>query len=59
MKKVDAEKLRQWTETLEKLQRKLPAEVSYSQLESYGEIRHYLATMLKRAEQEESRNGKT
>ncbi len=55
MTKVDAEKLREWTETLEKLQRKLPADVSYSQLESYGEVRHFLQAMLK---QEESRHGK-
>jgi hypothetical protein len=61
--KVSPGKLREWTETLETIQHKLPAEVSYNLLQSYGEVRHYLDIMLRQVESEykarETDNGRT
>ena len=44
------EKLKAWVETLEAIQNKLPSDISYYQLEQYGEIRHFLSLLLKQAE---------
>lgn len=50
--RVSHEKLKTWAETLEALQSKLPSDISYYRLESYGEIRQYINSLLKQAERE-------
>jgi len=50
--KVSPEKLRAWAETLEVIQGKLPADVSYYHLEQYGQIRNYINLLLQQAEKE-------
>ncbi len=54
---MDIEKLRAWVDTLDRIQNKLPADISYTHLENYGEIRQYMKGLLKRMEQKENNQG--
>ncbi len=52
---MDTEKLRTWIDTLERIQGKLPGDISYSLLESYGELLLCLKGLLQNMERVENK----
>ncbi len=47
---MEAEQLRAWVDTMERLARTLPADTHYTHIENFNDIKRYLETKLKAME---------